>query len=363
MSKFQKGLYYLFLLQIFKSIYVTRYSSTLNDWILWKQEYMSSSLASIANDYYNETERYNIFVDSIDYINTINSQNLAYSLAPSRFADLTFEEYQRILYLNQNCMNYLQLNFKSRFKVQRFNGLIKNNNFTSILPSVDYSYIFNSNNITNGNWIDTLNDLINGLFKLLTGVTLNQNFDSIISKNNSNTTCITANIADGIQNLKNITIQKNDYYLKINDFGFGHYNYNYILQDLQTQLILVLYNSNNRDYQFYENGIYTQNCNNSHSYNMVGIIVGYGYDNINNINYWKIRNNWGANWGNEGYIKLLRNNCTNTFLSFHLNDNAIQATNVSNDPSYNLELILLFLFSFLIIAFTITASVLFYKST
>eukprot|EP00388_Colpodella_angusta_P026791 GDKK01007052.1.p1 GENE.GDKK01007052.1~~GDKK01007052.1.p1 ORF type:complete len:205 (-),score=35.36 GDKK01007052.1:172-786(-) len=64
-------------------------------------------------------------------------------------------------------------------------------------------------------------------------------------------------------------------------------------------------------WSFYESGIFN-NCNYANNIDIDHVVqlVGYGTDDGLGLDYWLIRNSWSASYGEDGYIRLLRENTT-----------------------------------------------------
>ena len=61
-------------------------------------------------------------------------------------------------------------------------------------------------------------------------------------------------------------------------------------------------------FQFYTSGVInTSKCGTNLDHGV--LIVGYGEEN--NIPYWLVKNSWGSEWGDGGYVKIARSNSTN----------------------------------------------------
>jgi len=57
-------------------------------------------------------------------------------------------------------------------------------------------------------------------------------------------------------------------------------------------------------WQFYKGGVFVNVC--ATELNHAVLAVGYGVDKETGQSFYKIKNSWGANWGEGGYIRVER---------------------------------------------------------
>ncbi len=69
------------------------------------------------------------------------------------------------------------------------------------------------------------------------------------------------------------------------------------------QPVSVAVEADGLDWQFYMGGVVTDACGLNLDHGV--LVVGYGTDSTQG-DYWKVKNSWGPDWGEEGYIRIGR---------------------------------------------------------
>lgn len=84
---------------------------------------------------------------------------------------------------------------------------------------------------------------------------------------------------------------------------------------VEQQPVSVAIEADQSSFQLYSGGVMTDSCGTQLDHGVLA--VGYGTDG--GKSYWKVKNSWGASWGENGYIRMIRgqNQC-----------------GIGNDPSY-----------------------------
>lgn len=78
---------------------------------------------------------------------------------------------------------------------------------------------------------------------------------------------------------------------------------NALLMAVANQPVSVAIDAGGSDFQFYSEGVFTGSCGTELDHGVA--IVGYG-TTLDGTKYWIVKNSWGAEWGEKGYIRMKR---------------------------------------------------------
>ncbi|KAL6559343.1 hypothetical protein OROGR_004460 [Orobanche gracilis] len=76
-----------------------------------------------------------------------------------------------------------------------------------------------------------------------------------------------------------------------------------LLKAAANQPVSVAIDAGGYGFQFYSEGVFTGHCGTELNHGVA--IVGYG-TTLDGTKYWIVRNSWGAEWGEKGYIRMQR---------------------------------------------------------
>ncbi len=70
----------------------------------------------------------------------------------------------------------------------------------------------------------------------------------------------------------------------------------------------IAINADSELFMYYSAGVLqVKNCaNGPYDLDHAVVVVGYGYDNVLKKSYWIIKNSWGTDWGENGYIRIAK---------------------------------------------------------
>ena len=278
--------------------------------------YFQSFIKTFNKSYSSDHEydmRYQIFYHNVKYIERHNLQNKSWTLDINEWTDLTWNEFKQRNkkgYIRKTPLilesNYNLIYDSNKSLDWRLHGVvnpIKNQNQCgscwafSAISSIESAYAISYN---------TLYDLSEQQLVDCSDAYGNEGcngglMDDAFTYAEKNRICLES---DYNYIGEKDTCRKCKGFVSVKSFQDIPLNQEKMLFDaVSIQPVSVAIEADQLDFQFYKSGIFDGICGDNLDHGVV--IVGYGIDK--NVPFWIVRNSWGSSWGENGYIRIVRN--------------------------------------------------------
>ncbi|KAF3336340.1 putative cysteine protease 2 [Carex littledalei] len=245
---------------------------------------------TVSRDMNDKQKRFNVFKENVKYIHEENKKDKPYKLALNKFADMTREEFRQT-YAGSKIHHHASLR-----GAPRGSESFMYENVESVPASVDWRQMgavtavknqgqcvncdISENYGCNGGLMDYVFEYI----KKNGGITTEKSYPYVAKQRSCDNSLEKSQVVtiDGYQD-----VPRN--------------NENALLNAVANQPISVAIEASGYDFQFYSEGVFTGECGTDLDHGVA--IVGYGTTQ-DGTKYWIVKNSWGPEWGEGGYIRM-----------------------------------------------------------
>jgi C1A family cysteine protease len=281
---------------------------------MWKKFKITYHKYDQANDY-DEKLRFNVFKANVDIIVAHNEKNLSYTLGVNEYADLTWEEFSKT-----------HLGFHKGAKLKALSTTPAN---VSVADSIDWvakgAVTDVKNQMQCGScWAFSATGSVEGALQIATGRLVSISEQDLVSCDDGSEGCKGGGMDDAFGWIEKHGICTEDDYPytsgagvtgtckttckpEVTLTGFTDVpkgDESALQKAVNLGPVSIAIEADKSAFQLYSGGVLdSASCGKELDHGV--LIVGYGTDS--GKDYWKVKNSWGANWGEDGYIRMVRN--------------------------------------------------------
>lgn len=266
--------------------------------------------------------RFDIFANNLKQIEKHNKEGHSYQLGVTEFADKKQDEFALD---HIGCMT----NSENQWSSLPYLGREKFHESTVLPKSVDWVSKGAVTDVKNQGkcgscWSFSTTGALEGAWKLASGNLVALSEQQLVDcAKNGNMGCQGGSMDLAFQYLEKHDVCKEDSYPYLAVQGTCHQtncsvavpqgsitgfkdvdsqDMDALMQAVSKQPVSVAIEADQMAFQLYKGGILTQECGTKLDHGV--LLVGYGTEN--GVDYWKVKNSWGADWGENGYIRMKR---------------------------------------------------------
>ncbi|KAL4319500.1 hypothetical protein GQ457_18G022270 [Hibiscus cannabinus] len=287
---------------------------------LWDLYERWRSHHTISRDMKEKQKRYNVFKENLKHIHSLNQMNKPYKLKLNKFADMT--NYEFMSTRSSKISHYRMLHGPSRMTDFRHSEV------DSLPSSIDWRKKGAVTGIKDQGkcgscWAFSTVVAVEGVNKIKTGELVNLSEQELVDCDKENQGCNGGLMEQAFEFIKKsdgLTTEKiYPYEAKDESCDSSKLNGPVVIIDgyekvpekdekallkaVANQPVSIAIDAGGKDFQFYSEGVFTGDCGTELNHGVAA--VGYGVTD-DGTKYWIVKNSWGEEWGEKGYIRMQR---------------------------------------------------------
>ncbi|XP_062110507.1 vignain-like [Humulus lupulus] len=289
---------------------------------LWDLYERWRSHHTVSRDLEEKHQRFNVFKANVKHVHKVNQMNKPYKLKLNMYADMTNHEFVST-YAGSKVNHYRMLHG------ERPATSFKHESTHHLPASVDWRKKGAVTGIKNQGscgscWAFSAVVAVEGINQIETNELVSLSEQELVDCNSKNHGCEGGLMPAAFAFIKNqggITTEQS-YPYKASDGSCESSKFtnsplvtidgyemvpendeNALMKAVANQPVSVSIDAGDRDFQFYSEGVYSGDCATQLNHGVA--VVGYGAT-LDGTKYWIVKNSWGTDWGEKGFIRMER---------------------------------------------------------